>query len=135
GGRKLRELSADDVDKWLADRAKTLSTRTLRLILSILRRSITFAQARDKVKRNVAMLCECPTGQQGRPSKSLSYDQAEAVLVAAEADDSTIGDYTVVSLLGGVRTEEARPLTWPHVHLVNNGERKDDSDELPHIDV
>jgi integrase len=130
GGRKLRELSADDVDKWLANRAKALSTRTLRLILSILRRAITFAQARDKVKRNVAMLCECPTGQEGRPSKSLSYDQAEAVLVAAEADDSTIGDYTVVSLLGGVRTEEARPLTWTHIHLPD-----DNSDELPHVDV
>jgi hypothetical protein len=85
GGRKLRELSADDVDRWLADRAKTLSTRTLRLLLSILRRSITFAQARDKVKRNVAMLCECPVGQQGRPFKSLTWEQAEAVLAAAEA--------------------------------------------------
>jgi hypothetical protein len=57
------------------------------------------------------MLYECPTGQDGRPSKSLSYEQAEAVLTAAEADDSTIGNYTVVSLLGGLRTEEARPLT------------------------
>jgi Arm domain-containing DNA-binding protein len=27
GARKLRELSADDVDRWLADKAKTLSTR------------------------------------------------------------------------------------------------------------
>ncbi|OLF11865.1 site-specific integrase [Actinophytocola xanthii] len=135
GKRKLRELSADDVDKWLADRAKTLSTRSLRLILSILRRSITFAQARDKVKRNVAMLCECPTGQEGRPSKSLTYDQADSVLTAAEADDSTIGDYTVVSLLGGVRTEEARPLTWPHVHLPDDGERTGDDVELPHVDV
>lgn len=29
GARKPRELSADDVDRWLADKAKTLSTRTL----------------------------------------------------------------------------------------------------------
>jgi integrase len=137
GKRKLRELSADDVDRWLADRAKTLSTRTLRLLLSILRRSITFAQARDKVKRNVAMLCECPTGQEGRPSKSLSYEQAEAVLTAAESDDTTIGDYTVVSLLGGIRTEEARPLAWVHVHLPDDGagERVADDAELPHVDV
>jgi integrase len=135
GKRKLRELSADDVDRWLAERAKTLSTRTLRLLLSILRRAITFAQARDKVKRNVAMLCECPTGQEGRPSKSLSHEQAEAVLATAEADDSTIGDYTVVSLLGGVRTEEARPLAWMHVHLSGDGERAADDAELPHVDV
>jgi integrase len=138
GRRKLRELSADDVDTWLAERAKSLSTRTLRLILSLLRRVITFAQARDKVKRNVALLCECPTGQEGRPSKSLTYDQAEALLTAAEADDSTIGDYTIVSLLGGVRTEEARPLTWPHVHLPDGDDeigRTNDDDDLPHIDV
>lgn len=136
GKRKLRALSADDVDEWLADRAKVLSTRSLRLVLSIVRRAITFAQARDKVKRNVAMLCECPVGQQGRPSKSLTWDQAEAVLTAAEADDSTVGDYTVVSLLGGVRTEEARPLVWGHVHLPEEDDDSTDDDaELPHIDV
>ena len=30
GARKLRELTATDVDRWLADKAKILSTRTLR---------------------------------------------------------------------------------------------------------
>ncbi len=30
GARKLRDLSADDVDRWLADKAKILSTRSLR---------------------------------------------------------------------------------------------------------
>ena len=29
GARKLRDLSADDIDRWLADKAQTLSTRTL----------------------------------------------------------------------------------------------------------
>lgn len=47
GKRKLRELSADDVDEWLADRAKVLSTRSLRLVLSVVRRAITFAQAQS----------------------------------------------------------------------------------------
>jgi hypothetical protein len=60
GGRKLRELSADDVDRWLADKAKTLSTDTLQILHSILRRSITRAQARDKAKRNVVLLCDVP---------------------------------------------------------------------------
>jgi len=68
-------------------------------------------------------------------NKSLSYEQAEAVLTAAEADDSTIGDYTVVSLLGGLRTEEARPLAWVHVHLPDDVERANDDAELPHVDV
>jgi integrase len=130
GRRKLRELSADDVDTWLADRAGKLSTRTLRLLLSLLRRVITFAQARDKVKRNVALLCDCPTGQGGRPSKSLNFDQADAVLTAAETDNSTLGAYIITSLLGGVRTEEARPLRWEHVHLPEGNDTT-----LPHVDV
>jgi hypothetical protein len=58
-------LTADDVDRWLAEKAKVLATRTLQDLLSILRRSIHRAQAREKVKRNVALLCECPVGQVG----------------------------------------------------------------------
>lgn len=118
GARKLRELSADDVDKWLAAKASVLATETLRDVFSILKRSIRRSQARDKVKRNVALLCELPTGCAGRPSKALKFSQAEAVLKAAEGDDSTIGAYIVVSLLVGVRTEEMRPLMWSHVDLV-----------------
>ncbi|MCE7009330.1 hypothetical protein LWC34_41930 [Kibdelosporangium philippinense] len=72
GARKLRDLSAEDVDKWLADKAKTLATRTLRDIRSVLKRAIARAQARDKVKRNVVMLCDVPVGQTGRPSKRAS---------------------------------------------------------------
>ncbi len=105
GARKLRALSAEDVDEWLADKAKTLSTRTLRDLHSILRRSVRRAQAREKVKRNVVLLCDCPTGQTGRPSKSLALEQAERLLVAAETDHSTMGAYIIVSLLSGCRTE------------------------------
>jgi integrase len=117
GARKLRELSAEDVDEWLVEKSKTLATRTVRDVRSILKRAITRAQARDKVKRNVVLLCEVPTGQPGRPSKALSFEQAERVLMAAEKDNSTIGSYVVVSLLTGARTEEARPLTWTHTDL------------------
>lgn len=115
GARKLRELSADDVDRWLADKAKTLSTNTLQNLHSILRRSVTRAQARDKVKRNVVLLCDIPQGQEGRPSKSLTLDQAEAVLDAAE--NTPLHAYIVVSLLTGARTEELRELAWSHVNL------------------
>jgi integrase len=116
GARKLRELSAEDVDRWLADKARVLSTSTLQKTRSILQRSVARAQARDKVKRNVVLLCETPTGQAGRPSKALSLAQAEA-LVDAASDGSTIGIYVLLSLLTGARTEELRALTWRHVDL------------------
>jgi hypothetical protein len=57
GARELRNparpsnvLSAEDIDKWLAQKATRLSTRTLRELLSILRRSIRRAQAREKAR-------------------------------------------------------------------------------------
>jgi integrase len=115
GARKLRDLSADDVDQWLMDKAQTLSTRTLREIMSVLKRTITRAQARDKVKRNVVLLCEIPQGRLGRPSKSLTLAQAETLLAAAEA--SAMHAYIVLALLIGARTEELRALTWSHVDL------------------
>ena len=115
GARKLRDLSADDVDQWLADKAKLLSTRTLREVRSVLKRAIVRAQARDKVKRNVVLLCDIPHGRAGRPSKSLTLSQAEALLEAARP--SSLYAYIVLSLLTGARTEELRPLTWQHVEL------------------
>jgi integrase len=115
GARKLRELSADDVDRWLAKKARTLSTDTLRQLRSILKRAVARAQARDKVKRNVVLLCELPKGQDGRPSKAFTLPQAEAVLGAAEG--TPMYAYVVLSLLIGARTEELRALTWSHVDL------------------
>jgi integrase len=115
GARKLRELSADDVDHWLADKAAILSTRTLREVRSVLKRAVTRAQARDKVKRNVVLLCDIPQGREGRPSKSLTLQQAAALLDAAQT--SSLHAYITLSLLIGARTEELRALTWSHVDL------------------
>jgi integrase len=69
------------------------------------------------VKRNVVLLCGIPGGQPGRPSEALTLEQAAAILIAAEQDDSTIGAYIIVSLLSGARTEETRPLAWSHADL------------------
>ncbi|AVT38008.1 tyrosine recombinase XerC [Plantactinospora sp. BB1] len=115
GARKLRELRAQDVDRWLSDKATILSTRTLGDLYGCLNRSINRAMARDKVKRNVVALCTIPRGQQGRPSKSLTLVQARALLAAAES--TPLHAYVVLSLLTGARTEELRALTWAHVDL------------------
>lgn len=115
GARRLVDLSAEDVDAWLAEKARTLSTDTVHRLLSILRRSIHRAQSRDLVRRNVALLCEAPRGRAGRPSKSLTLDQADAVLAAAAG--TSMHAYVVLSLLTGARTEELRALTWSHLDL------------------
>lgn len=115
GARKLRDLSATEVDRWLEAKAKVLASSTVRRLHECLNRSVKRAMARDKVKRNVVALCGIPKGLEGRPSKSLTLDQARAVLTAAE--DSQLYAYVTVSLLTGARTEELRALTWDHVDL------------------
>jgi integrase len=131
GTRKLRDLRAEDVDKWLAVKAQTLSTSTLQLLHSCLNRAINRAMARDHVRRNVVALCSVPQGQPGRPSKALTVVQAEAILTAAEG--SRLHAYIVVSLLTGARTEELRALTWDHVDL--DGDSDAGPPVPPHVAV
>lgn len=113
GKAKLKELRADDVDEWLDGLTEKLSSRTLQSVHAILKRSIRQAQARDKVTRNVAELVTTPKGRTGRPSKALTLPQAMAVM--EEARSSTLHAYVVLSLMVGIRTEEARALRWNHV--------------------
>ncbi|MGP3919980.1 tyrosine-type recombinase/integrase [Nonomuraea sp. 10N515B] len=113
GNLKLQQLRADHVDEWLDELSSDLATRTLRDVHSVLKRAIRQAQARDLVLRNVAELVTTPTGKDGRPSKALTRQQAEAMLKAAES--SGLHAYVVLSLTTGIRTEEARALRWDHV--------------------
>ena len=118
GAANLKKLTADELDTWLDDRAEELSTRTLRLVHQILERAIRHAQARDKVRRNVASLVIPPEGQEGRPSRAMTLDQAISVLdQAGPGSPHRLAAYVVVSLLAGIRTEEARALVWAEVDL------------------
>jgi integrase len=54
-----------------------------------------------------------PRGRAGRPSKSFTVQQAQALLAAAEG--TRWRAYVALSLLSGIRTEEARALRWDHV--------------------
>jgi len=97
-----------------------------------LKRTIRHAEANDLVGRNVAALVDTPKGQEGRPSKSLTLEQAMAVITTAKSlpvielhpglkdvrrPASLMHAYIVLSLLAGIRTEEARALDWQHVDL------------------
>jgi integrase len=114
GAYKLKRLTADNVDDWLDERSEYLTTRTLQAIHSIVRRAIRHAQARDKVMRNVAGLVDTPKGKKnGRPSKAITLEQAMNVI--NQAKDDPLHAYVALSLMTGVRTEEARALRWSHV--------------------
>jgi integrase len=115
GRTPLRELTAQNVRRALTEIAVTRSSRTVVVAHNALERAIRHAEANDYVRRNVASLVRPPSGQPGRPSKSLTLDQANTLLAAAEG--SPLGAYVVLCLLTGVRTEEARALTWEYVDL------------------
>ena len=115
GTVKLVELKVRDVDFALGKLAKRLSTRSVRLARMILIQAIRNAMVNDLVVRNVADLAAVPTGKPGRPSRSLNLDQALAVLDAAKGE--RLWPYVAVSMLGGIRTEEARALRWSEVDL------------------
>ena len=115
GARKLRDLTAGEVDVWLAGLAQSHSTRTVQEIRACLNRAVKRAMARDQVKRNVVELTEIPTGRPGRQSKSLTPGQVDGALTLTTAD--RLHPYVVLALLTGARTEELRALRWEHVHL------------------
>jgi integrase len=131
GGRKLRELTPNEVDTWLADLAPALATSTLRRVHSHLNNAVRRAMRRGLVDRNVVELCDVPRGREGRKSKSLTLSQAQDILTKTRTDP--LYGYIVVSLLTGARTEELRALRWEHVHL--DGDPGPSRPIPPHVEV
>ena len=114
GSVRLTDLTAADVQKALTSIASRVSTRTVQIAHNVLVRAIRQAERDDLVGRNVAALVKPPKGQGGgRPSKSLTLEQAVALMAAARG--TRLEAYVVLSLLSGLRTEEARALRWDHV--------------------
>jgi integrase len=113
GAKPLRTLSAGDVRAALGQLTTRYSTRSLQITRNSLERAIRHAESNDLVGRNVAALVKSPRGRSGRPSKSFTLDQARALLATAEA--TRWHAYVALSLLAGIRTEEARALRWDHV--------------------
>jgi integrase len=139
GARRLRELTAADVRQALVKMATRYSSAAVTMGHLALKRTIRHAEANDLVSRNVATLVDTPKGQEGRPSNSLTLEQAVAVITAARTlpmmelhpglkdvrrPAALMYAYIVLSLLVGVRTEEARALRWHHVHLEGDPQAK-----------
>src|SRR5712664_4262799 len=84
GKKPLRELTAQDVRRVLTDIAAARSSRTVVVAHNAMERAIRHAEANDQVRRNVASLVRPPKGPPGRPSRSLTLDQAVTLMAAAE---------------------------------------------------
>jgi integrase len=126
----VEQVVGGDVRSALSALSDKLSTRSLQVAHNCLVRAIRHAEADDLVGRNVAALVQPPAGRQGRPSKALTVDQAQALIDAAagrvgrngKADGSDskpyrLHAYVVLLLMTGIRPEEARALRWDHLDL------------------
>jgi integrase len=148
GARKLRDLTAADVRQALAAMAAGYSTAAVSMGHLALKRAIRHAEASDLVSRNVAILADTPQGREGRPSRSLTLDQAAAVMASARTlpvmelwpglkdvrrPAELMHAYITLSLLCGLRTEEARAPRWAHVDL--DGDPAASPPVPPHIAV
>lgn len=128
GARQLRKLTAAEVRSALGGLSGELSTRSLQIAHNCLVRAIRQAEADDIVARNVAALVKTPAGREGRPSKALTVEQAQALVQAAAGVLRANGmrkrrgpyrlhAYVVLLLATGIRPEEARALRWDLVDL------------------
>jgi integrase len=115
GTTPLKDLTVQDVRAALSKMAATHATRTLQKAHNCLTRVIRHAEGQDLVRRNVSALVDTPQGQAGRPSQSLTLEEAAALL--EEAERSRLHAFIALCLLTGVRSEEARALTWDRVDL------------------
>ncbi len=115
GTRKATTLTPDHIQVMLDSMARAgYSARTMRLVLSLLRRILTFGQRRGILLRNPAVLVNPPAGPSASRS-GLTVDQARALLAAARTE--RLGNLIIVSLLLGLRPGEAAGLTWPALDL------------------
>ena len=127
GKRPLRDLTAGEVEAGLRSLTGNLSSRSLQIGHDSLRRAIRYAEANGRVGRNVAGLIDTPKGQAGRRRRAFTLAQAAALILAAGSRPalelhgglkyprrpaSLMHAYIVVSLMAGVRPEEARAIGW-----------------------
>jgi len=88
---------------------------------NVLVRAIRPAERDGLVARNVAALVKPPRGRRpGRPSRALTLEQATVLMDAAKG--TRLEAYIALSLLAGLRTEEARALRWDHIVAWTDGQ-------------
>jgi integrase len=121
GAIRLSDLTASRVHGALTALAARTSSRTVQIARNVLVRAIQHAERDGLVARNVAALVKPPKGRRaGRPSKALTLEQATSLMDAARG--TRLEAYITLSLLTGLRTEEARALHWDHVVAWTGGQ-------------
>lgn len=113
GAKRLRDLSPDDIDKMLAEKAAAgMSRSSMARIHGTLQRALRYAERRGRVSRNVASVVDVPNGP-ATTSRSLTVEQAGALLKAAK--DDRLEALYITGLMLGLRPGELLGLPWSAV--------------------
>lgn len=115
GARRVRELSADDVTRFLQSKADAGYARaTVAKLRGTLQQALRHAERQGLVMRNVAALVPVPPGPKAE-GRSLTIPQAQALLAAALGHPLEAA--IVVGLTCGLRPGELLALAWDDVDL------------------
>ena len=119
GHVRVRDLTPEDVERMLNAMASAgRAQRTIVRVRSYLGQALAVAQARRKVSWNVAHIAELPETTEAIEAierRSLTPDEAKAVLKAAESD--RLGALFVCALMLGLRPGELTGLRWDDIDI------------------
>ncbi len=117
GPKRLTRLQPADVQHLITQKlAQGLSPRTVRQLRGLFVQVLNHAVRQGRIVRNVAALTDGPRQQSGGNGRSLTVEQAKALLVAAEG--LRLEALYVLMLSTGIRPGEAFGLPWSNVDLV-----------------
>jgi len=115
GRIKLAKLSVSDVEGMLNAKAKNLSPRTVRHILTALRRALKIAMKWDLLTRNVASLVDAPGEKPNAEGRTYTPEQMSIFLSAIENDP--LECLYIIAIVTGMRQGEILGLRWTDVDL------------------
>jgi integrase len=116
GSIRLTRLTPEMVDRFLAARARAgLSRSYVSRMRSVLTSALRHAERRSLVSRNAAALAVMPRCEPTEQRKSLTVDEARALIRAAKGE--RLGALVVCGLGLGLRPGELTGLLWTDLHL------------------
>jgi len=116
GRRRLRDLTPEEVDRFLREKANAgMSRNTVSRLRSVLASALRHAQSRGHTNRNAADLSVMPETRPPAVRRTLTVPEARAVLAACESE--RLGAMVGLGLATGLRPGELTGLTWDDVDL------------------
>jgi integrase len=115
GGRPMNKLTPEHIEALCAAKLdEGLSPRTVALVHTVVRRALSEAERRGRVRRNVGRIAVAPRVPR-HEARTLTPAQARKLLAAARGDE--LETFVTVALSCGLRHGEALGLRWDDVDV------------------